>query len=68
MIANEFEELNWHVGHEVELVSYGRNGTIYNVSLECNECGMVLISRDNPETMQTEESRPQARPAAVEES
>jgi len=66
MIRNEFEELSWHVGHDVEVVSYGRSGTIYNVSLECNECGMVLISRDNPETMQTEEFQVQVPLSAAE--
>jgi hypothetical protein len=62
---NEFEELTWHIGHEVEIVSYGRNGTIYNVSVECIDCGMVLMSFDNPKTVQSEESQPQVISAAT---
>ncbi|TFH66309.1 MAG: hypothetical protein E4G90_04245 [Gemmatimonadales bacterium] len=65
MSGNNYEELSWHVGHDVEVVSYGRNGTIYNVSVECNDCGMVLMSYDDPETTQTEESRPRMPSAAA---
>ena len=66
MNRNEYEELSWHVGHNVEVVSYGRNGTSYNVSLECNDCGMVLLSFDNPETIQTEESQVQVPSSTAE--
>ena len=66
MSTSEFEELTWHIGHEVEIVSYGRNGKIYNVSVECIDCGMVLMSFDNPETMQSEDSQPQVLSAATE--
>ena len=65
MKINEFEELTWHIGHEVEIVSYGRNGTIYNVSVECIDCGMVLMSFDNPKTVQSEESQPQVTSSAT---
>ena len=51
MSASEFEELCWHVGHDVEVVSCGRNGTIQNVSVECSDCGMVLMSFENPDTL-----------------
>lgn len=48
MSANDFEELSWHVGHDVEVVKYERGGHVYNISIECNDCGTVLLSFDNP--------------------
>ncbi len=48
MSSGNFEELSWHVGHDVEVVSYGRGGHIYNIAVECNDCGAVLLSFDNP--------------------
>ena len=48
MVANDFEELSWHIGHDVEVVKYERGGQIYNISIECNECGTVLKSFENP--------------------
>lgn len=60
MSASEFKELCWHVGHDVEVVSYGRNGTVHNVSVECSDCGMVLMSFENPATLTPFDPVPQA--------
>ena len=48
MSSSNFEELSWHVGHDVEVVKYGRGGHAYNIAIECNDCGTVLLSYDNP--------------------
>jgi len=48
MSANDFEELSWHVGHDVEVVEYKRGGHTYNIAIECNNCGTVLLDCDNP--------------------
>ena len=49
MSSQNFEELSWHVGHDVEVVRYERAGHIYNIAIECNDCGTVLLSFDNPD-------------------
>ena len=48
MSASNFEELSWHVGHDVEVVTYQRGGHVYNIAIECNDCGTVLMDFDNP--------------------
>lgn len=48
MSSTNFEELSWHVGHDVEVFRYERAGHIYNSAIECNDCGTVLLSFDNP--------------------
>ena len=48
MSATNFEELSWHVGHDVEVVTYQRGGHVYNIAIECNDCGTVLVDFDNP--------------------
>jgi len=48
MSASNFEELSWHVGHDVEVVKYERKGHVYNIAIECNDCGTVLMDFDNP--------------------
>ncbi len=48
MSASNFEELSWHVGHDVEVVRYEKGGHVYNISVECNDCGTVLLDFDNP--------------------
>lgn len=40
------EELLAHVGHDIECVSYGSGG---NVTIECTDCGIVLVDADEPE-------------------
>lgn len=37
-----FEKLSDHVGHDVEIVLYAGE----NVSVECLDCGEVIIDRD----------------------
>lgn len=48
MSSRNFEELSWHVGHDVEVVTYRRGGHVYNIAIECNDCGTVLMSFGNP--------------------
>jgi hypothetical protein len=48
MSSSNFEELSWHAGHDVEVVTYQRGGHVYNNAIECNDCGTVLMSFDNP--------------------
>ena len=48
MSSRNFEELSWHVGHDVDVITYERKGYIYNIAIECNDCGTVLMSFDNP--------------------
>ncbi len=48
MSASNFEELSWYVGHDVEVVTYQRGGHVYNIAIECNDCGTVLMDFDNP--------------------
>lgn len=44
-----FERLNAHFGHDIEVVRYGGFETVWNIAVECVECGEVLIDFDNPE-------------------
>ncbi len=48
MSSRNFEELSCHVGHDVEVVRYQQGGHIYNIAIECNDCGTVLLDFDNP--------------------
>lgn len=41
--AQSFEDLAAHVGHEVEIVTYGGD---LNVAIECVECSEVLLDFD----------------------
>jgi hypothetical protein len=43
MSANNFNELNNHYGHALEVVRYEYEGEIVNASLECVECNEVLL-------------------------
>lgn len=40
-----FDDLNVHVGHDIECVEYGLDSTV-NVAVECITCGCVIIDRD----------------------
>ena len=42
---SDFERLQSHVGHSVEVIAYGDNR---NVSIECMDCCEVLYSLENP--------------------
>lgn len=38
-----YKILERHIGHDVEIVSYGDG---INISLECNDCGCVIFDTD----------------------
>lgn len=38
-----------HVGHDVEIVTYGSNGSVWDVALECLTCGEVITDFDYSE-------------------
>ena len=40
-----FNILKNHLGHEIELVSYGKG---QNVAIECLDCQTVIVDCDNP--------------------
>jgi ribosomal protein S27E len=42
-------ELEHHVGHEFECVTYGDD---QNVSLECMDCSLVMVDFDHPDNPQ----------------
>ncbi len=48
----KFTDLRAHVGHKIECVvyrpGYEYEGDPFNVSIECVDCGEVLLSFDNP--------------------
>lgn len=48
MSSRNFEELSWHIGHDVEVVKYEKAGRIFNIAIECNDCSTVLLDFDNP--------------------
>jgi hypothetical protein len=55
MSVNSFNELKSHLGHEVEVVSYGveinsKKRIIMNVAIECENCKEVLLDFDNTDT------------------
>lgn len=56
MSVSNFAELMDHVGHEVEVVHYGR----VNVAVECETCGSVLFDFDAPEIEEIAAEHPQA--------
>jgi hypothetical protein len=48
MSSHSFSDLMHHVGHEVEVVTYGREVPV-NVAVECVECSEVLLDFDAEE-------------------
>ena len=54
MAASSYEDLKFHIGHEIVCVGYGAHGdsatpgaTYWdNVALECESCGTVLMDFD----------------------
>ena len=44
-----YNKLLDHVGHNIQCVSYGTKDNIWNVALECRDCGIVLIDFDHPD-------------------
>ena len=49
MGAHNFEDLERHLGHDIECVSYGSEGVVWNVAVECVDCHEVLIDFDKEE-------------------
>jgi len=51
MSVSTFEELRAHIGHKIVCVSYGADTDQdpFNVALECDDCGCVLTSYNNPD-------------------
>jgi len=55
MSAYSFEELMWHVGHNIVVATYGDSGIVYNVAIECEDCHVVLLDFNNPEYEEDDE-------------
>ena len=49
MGAYDFKDLERHLGHDIECVSYGSEGVVWNVAVECTTCHEVLIDFDKEE-------------------
>ena len=48
MAVSTFNELKDHVGHHLDVTTYGTpDGGIYNVAIECMDCNCVLLDFDN---------------------
>jgi hypothetical protein len=43
MINYQFEKFRQHIGHKIECVCYGLGNDVQNVSIECIDCGCVVI-------------------------
>lgn len=41
-----WNELKKHIGHDVEIVYYGDKDNPENISLECNDCGEVILDAE----------------------
>jgi hypothetical protein len=44
-MVNHFEDLENHVGHNLECVTYGSDKVV-NVAIECMDCGCVIVDYD----------------------
>jgi hypothetical protein len=64
MDRSNFDEIASHVGHNVIVVGYGRDGEsqYVNVAIECETCGRILLDWDRPT-----EPGPRSGPAAHQE-
>lgn len=49
MAVQKYSELLEHVGHEIEVATYGPSENVFNVAIECSTCGEVLMDYENPE-------------------
>lgn len=45
----EFNKLRDHIGHAIACVCYGDDENVWNVAVECEDCGVVLCDADNPQ-------------------
>ena len=43
MSVNNGKDLLCHVGHEIEVVYYGKEHSPVSVAIECETCGVVLL-------------------------
>jgi len=48
-LNNGFAELQQHDGHNIVCVGYGGDGDTWNMAIECETCGCVLLDFDNPQ-------------------
>ena len=48
----DYETLLEHVGHKIEVVTYGE--LFLNVAIECETCNQVLLSFDKPNECEEE--------------
>lgn len=55
-LNNGFEELRRHIGHSVVVVSYGDTEP-WNVAIECESCGEVLLDFDHPDVLANQPGR-----------
>ncbi len=46
MGVSNFHDLFAHAGHNVEVVTYGRDEKTVNVAIECTDCNEVLVDFD----------------------
>jgi hypothetical protein len=46
MSVSNYEELAYHAGHVIEVVTYGDGA---NAAIECETCGTVLLDFDRQE-------------------
>lgn len=42
----DYQKLNEHIGHDIVIVSYGKNKE--SISIECETCNEVIASYDKP--------------------
>lgn len=47
-MTGEYQELLQHVGHTIECVTYGGDGEVWNVAVECTVCNTIICDADNP--------------------
>lgn len=55
-----FVQLLQHKGHQIEIATYEKDGHVFNVAVECEDCCQVLIDFNNPVTkgeIENEEKR-----------
>lgn len=47
MAVSNFSELVAHKGHDVTVITYGKDDdNVWNVAIECEKCGTVLLDYD----------------------
>ena len=47
MVEVMYEKIARHIGHNIEVATYG--DPIVNVSVECMDCYEVIVDADNPD-------------------